>query len=409
MRTLHLSAMVVVLLSGNAIGGATLKGIIIANELGGPPMANVEIAAVAGANPTASDSLGRFTLDFPQHHAGESIRIFVNRSGYVVVNDVQLETVLPADANSKTLTILLCKEEAREEMARRFYRLKSVEAIEETYTERLRQLQNAQQAGPAALKNLADERERAKAAAEKSADELARTKPGQASELYREAMRQFLDGKIDLALQSLDEGKLRGLLSEAQKKKAEADAAIEKAIKAWLLRGQLLTTQFHFDEAEKTYQSAVKAAPENFEANFTLAKFNQELNRYARAHTAYSNCLELARKTGNADRLAMTLNNLGVLHRDQNRMDEARKAYEEALKIRRDLAQKNPETYLPYVATTLNNLGNLHRAQNRMDEASKAYEEALEIYERFARADPDQFSSDVTRVKRLLANVRSEQ
>jgi hypothetical protein len=48
---------------------------------------------------------------------------------------------------------------------------------------------------------------------------------------------------------------------------------------------------------------------------------------------------------------------------------EARKAYEEALKIRRELAAKNPETYLPYVAGTLNNLGILHRDQNRKDEA----------------------------------------
>jgi hypothetical protein len=39
-------------------------------------------------------------------------------------------------------------------------------------------------------------------------------------------------------------------------------------------------------------------------------------------------------------------------------MEEARKEFAEALQTYRELAQKNPETYRPYVATTLNNLGN---------------------------------------------------
>jgi nephrocystin-3 len=38
-------------------------------------------------------------------------------------------------------------------------------------------------------------------------------------------------------------------------------------------------------------------------------------------------------------------------------MEAAVKAYEEALAIRRRLAQQQPEVYEPNVATTLNNLG----------------------------------------------------
>ena len=54
--------------------------------------------------------------------------------------------------------------------------------------------------------------------------------------------------------------------------------------------------------------------------------------------------------------MAATLNNLGILDRLQNRMDDARQHYEEALKIYRQLAQQNPAKYLPDVAMTLNNL-----------------------------------------------------
>jgi hypothetical protein len=48
--------------------------------------------------------------------------------------------------------------------------------------------------------------------------------------------------------------------------------------------------------------------------------------------------------------------------RDQNRIEEALKTY-------RELAQKDPQTFLPEVALTLNNLGILDSGQNRMKEA----------------------------------------
>jgi tetratricopeptide (TPR) repeat protein len=85
--------------------------------------------------------------------------------------------------------------------------------------------------------------------------------------------------------------------------------------------------------------------------------------------------------------------------------DEARKDYEEALEIQRQLAQKDPETYLPEVALTLNNLGILDRDRNRMAEARKEYEEALKIYEAFAKQDPEQFTTDVKRLKKSLQEL----
>ena len=91
--------------------------------------------------------------------------------------------------------------------------------------------------------------------------------------------------------------------------------------------------------------------------------------------------------------VALTLNNLGNLDRDQNRMEEARKEFEEALQIRRELAQKNPETYLPDVAMTLNNLGVVNGDQNRMEEARKAYEEALKTYRELAHEEPGDLSA----------------
>ena len=82
--------------------------------------------------------------------------------------------------------------------------------------------------------------------------------------------------------------------------------------------------------------------------------------------------------------VAITLNNLGILEDTPNRL-------EEALKIYRELAQKERETYLPYVAITLNNLGMLDSGKNRGNEARKEYAEALKMYRELAEKDPETY------------------
>src|SRR5438105_12966662 len=59
----------------------------------------------------------------------------------------------------------------------------------------------------------------------------------------------------------------------------------------------------------------------------------------------------------------LTLNNLGRLHSQQSRMEEARKEYEKAPKIDRQPARKNPGTHLTDAAKAPRNLKSLHSPQ----------------------------------------------
>jgi tetratricopeptide (TPR) repeat protein len=76
--------------------------------------------------------------------------------------------------------------------------------------------------------------------------------------------------------------------------------------------------------------------------------------------------------------VATTLNNLAILQSDKNEFPQALVNYEEALKIRRELAKENPRTYLPDVAMTLNNLAILQSDKNEFPQALVNYEEALQ-------------------------------
>jgi hypothetical protein len=74
----RLSAIFMLLLGALPVNAATLKGVIRANEVGGQPMANVPVAA-DGANPTTSESFGKFTLEFPGKSPGDPVEVIVKR------------------------------------------------------------------------------------------------------------------------------------------------------------------------------------------------------------------------------------------------------------------------------------------------------------------------------------------
>src|SRR4029077_18035993 len=75
----------------------------------------------------------------------------------------------------------------------------------------------------------------------------------------------------------------------------------------------------------------------------------------------------------------ITRNNIaGWTEETRNAREALRSSQELLLQFYRELAQNNPETYLPDVATTLKNLGVLDRGQGRMEEARKEYAEALQ-------------------------------
>jgi tetratricopeptide (TPR) repeat protein len=140
-----------------------------------------------------------------------------------------------------------------------------------------------------------------------------------------------------------------------------------------------------------------------------LAMLYSDTGRLADADKAHSEALTIYRELAAHDPgtyqpyVADTLNKLAMLYSDTGRLagrlagrlDDADKAYSEALTIFRDLAAHDPGVYRPIVAATLNNLGNLYRHTGRLDDADKAYSEALTIFRDLAAHDPGVYRPDV--------------
>jgi tetratricopeptide (TPR) repeat protein len=385
------------------VQGAMIKGTVILNGEGGQGVVNVLITDSAHtASPTASDSDGGFSLDYPKRAPGEKVRLAVTKEGYVVVNWVQLDLALPKDPNVNPLQIIICKEADREDMARRFYQLKGDKAAEDTYQQKLKALEEE---NAVAIARLQEERDQAKASAEKAAVELAKNQPGQGSEMYQEAQRLFLAGNIEAALVLLDDDKLRQAAEQAQK-------ALTDAIQGWRLKANLFELKFRFEEAEKAYETALgyinrESNPQLWaETELDLGITHYELGirveakagneHLAAAVIAYRSALEVYTREQLPQAWAGTQNNLGTALSNQAVRTEGAKgpellaqavtAYRSALEVL--TRQQLPKDW----AMTQNNLGNALTDQAARTEGTKgvellaqavsAYRSALEVYTR---------------------------
>src|SRR5580704_8392591 len=212
----------------------TLNGVVLENTLSGRGVDSVQVSADPPGSPLTTKTDGAFVLDFPGRNPGIPVTItlvkhdFQNNEDYVVVNDVQLKTVLPSDPGYK-LTLIICRKHEREGYARLFYKLKSIERIEQSFAARnaalkiekealSRQLQAAESAASAEreelqrklkeeeelLAQLKEQTLRAETVAQTVSDALADATAGENLKRYREAMRLFLEGDTNAALNLLD-------------------------------------------------------------------------------------------------------------------------------------------------------------------------------------------------------------
>ncbi|MDP2834309.1 MAG: hypothetical protein Q8Q28_13640 [Pseudomonadota bacterium] len=296
-----IACLILLALPLQALAAAHLHGVVRKNELGGEPLALVAVSS-PDANPSSSDSQGRFRLGFPRLEPGEKVALDVKLKGWVVVNDLQLEDrILPRDARANPVTFLLARPEEKLRWALVYYRLKGRENVDAEYRKRLAELERNHQSTARERDQLARERDPALAQAEEHAKQLVALQPGDGDALYREATRLYLDNRLDEALRLLDEKKLQDSAAQAGKLEANARKLRQETSRNWRLRGKLLAQRFQFAAAGSAYAAATQLTPEDFDAWFDYAKFHQELNRFEEARQGYEKALQLARKLARAN------------------------------------------------------------------------------------------------------------
>ena len=99
----------------------------------------------------------------------------------------------------------------------------------------------------------------------------------------------------------------------------------------------------------------------------------KEQGKWDAAIDYYQQSLEIWHAIGNQPGIAATTNNLGSVYKDQGKWNEAIDCYEKSLEIWRAIGDQ------PGIAATIGNLGNVYQEQGQWDAAIDCYEKILEI------------------------------
>jgi len=184
----------------------------------------------------------------------------------------------------------------------------------------------------------------------------------------------------------------------------------------------------HFNKAEELYTSAIviftRLAKNNPAAylpdkaqtlNNLGSLYQNDLDRTRNLETwkksldCYNQALEIRRTLAEdnpdafAPALAQTLSSRAGLYAQARKLGLAEQDYNEALQIRYGLAKNNAEAFNQDLALTLVGLATVYRNTNRHKEAADKLEEASRIYRKLASANPAVYQLDFAGTTNNLA------
>jgi len=100
---------------------------------------------------------------------------------------------------------------------------------------------------------------------------------------------------------------------------------------------------------------------------------SQEMGDYIEARKLYQQSLKISQELGNKSGVSKSLGQMGILAQATGEYDEARKLYQKSLKIDQELGDKSG------VSISLHEMGILAQATGEYDEARKLYQKSLKI------------------------------
>lgn len=137
-------------------------------------------------------------------------------------------------------------------------------------------------------------------------------------------------------------------------------------------------------------------------------------NQFREAKFSYEKALKLYRQLAKEEpqtfnkEVTLALRNLGALQRRVRNPAKAEIFLQEALKIYRELAEQKPSVFNQDVAMTLNDLGMLQSDLRQLTEAESFFFEALKIFRELAEKEPRIFNLNLATVLNNLGLVQTD-
>ncbi len=351
--------------------------------------------SAAFANPTISDDLGQFTLDFFNRISGDQADISIQKRGLEVVNADQLNTFIPAEQTT-TLKVYMC-EEGKLASTILDFRGIAESQITRRFEERIARLEQNNRASAADILRLEEERDLALRQYKNLARKLAVINLDEEPTFYTRAYQLFQENKIDEARTTIKNADLerqlaetKGSLELGRQLTAAAQKRIEGIANTYVLDAQMALADLDFEGAFESYDKAIQASDTTIIVhNFEYADILTSQYQLEKALNIYLKSLELSKD--NLPLLAYNQFLIATTYLGRSEFTRAIEYMEKCIGNYSLLAEKNPEDYLPFlgVASQMMSLIYLYSG----DEASHISfaKEGIHIFRQLADQQPDRY------------------
>ncbi len=223
-------------LSAQSKYGVTLSGYVTIQNSGNQSAYPTQIKSIGATDAIVNSNDGSFKLIYPNKMPGMEVNLYVEKTGYEVVNEEILDDLIIPDPSDlrKDVKIYLCKEGEWRKRANEFYEINQKE-IYKTYQKQIKELEKKKKEAlianddyERALEEYKKQKKLAEAQAHNLSNRFAKANLDDASDRYKKSYRLFSEGKIDSVLIVLNEEILLADLKRIQDEINEANTLINE-------------------------------------------------------------------------------------------------------------------------------------------------------------------------------------
>jgi len=218
------------------------------------------------------------------------------------------------------------------------------------------------------------------------------------SSLFQQAFNYFIEGDVDAALSVLEETKIK-----EEEKKDNKNSKQYAEIR--ILKARLLIIKNKFEEAGRNYEKAI-GIYKDWKAALEVGNFFKFLDDFTKAEHYY----QISLPEADTDyRKILSLNNLALVHRANNNFEDADDFLNKAFLLIKNLGETQSEADLAYYAMVLHNIANQWIDKSEFSNAEECYKTVLKIRKELAEKDPNKYLYQVAETANNLGLVKKYQ
>ncbi|MEM6698638.1 MAG: tetratricopeptide repeat protein, partial [Bacteroidota bacterium] len=360
-----------------------------------------------------SDDDGKFRLAFKNKKIGDLIFLEeIKKSGYELVNRKDFEVTKISNINQLGVDVILAATGYVDAAKKEYYEVsdKALLAGFEKEKKALRQQLNAtklnQEEYLNQLQSLQEQYDIQRENLDALANKFARINFDDVSPIYEEALELFKAGKIDQAIQTLEntnpgartnqiiqeEKRIAIAQKDLDQQKVKLAADKKKQIATVRLLADMYSVQFSPAKAEQQYDDLLQLDSTDLEILREAANFYREQHRYTKALNLYPKII--AHPQAESWQVANAHSGIGNLHTTTGNLNSALKAYTQFYNYYESFLKKDSFNtfYLNNLAISYSKLGETHTALGNLEKAVKFYEKDLELTKQLFEEYPNNVS-----------------